>query len=328
MRARSLAAAGAMLAAVAFAQAILAQPTRDEAGLLPASCDRACLTGLVDQYLAALIAHDPKRLPLARNVKFTENGQVMEVGDGMWATATTLGRYKHYVADPQGGAVGFLGTVDESSQLAILGLRMKIENRQVTEIETLVFRNRFGPGSGKLLDGQKLKPIWDQTLRPEERSPRRKMIEIANSYFEKIEDGNGAHPAPFDAGCNRTENGLQTTNNPAAGSGGNSLSHLGCEEQLSTGMFVFDTELRDRRFLVIDEEKGVVYSHVFFDHAGNVKTWKNLKTGEVKPVGNGVLRPSAWEIHELFKIKNGRIHEIEAVLVDVPYKMRSNWERQ
>lgn len=37
------------------------------------SCDRSCMTGLVDQYLAALVKHDPAGLPLAKGVRFTEN---------------------------------------------------------------------------------------------------------------------------------------------------------------------------------------------------------------------------------------------------------------
>ena len=34
-------------------------------GPIPLNCNRACLENLVDQYLAALVAHDPKRLPLS-----------------------------------------------------------------------------------------------------------------------------------------------------------------------------------------------------------------------------------------------------------------------
>ena len=43
------------------------------------ACDRACLEGFVDKYLDAVIVHNPKLLPLARNVKFTENGVRLEV---------------------------------------------------------------------------------------------------------------------------------------------------------------------------------------------------------------------------------------------------------
>jgi hypothetical protein len=56
-------------------------------------CDRACLNGFVDEYLDAMVAHDIKLVPLARNAKFTENGQKLEWGDGLWNTmATTKAR--------------------------------------------------------------------------------------------------------------------------------------------------------------------------------------------------------------------------------------------
>ena len=322
MRSIRILAIAIAVAAFMFAVPVDAADLKPSVGLLPERCDRQCLIALVDKYLQALLVNDPALLPLSPNVKFTENGQVMKVGDGMWGTATKIGDYKHYVVDPTGGAVGFVGTVDESGQYAILGLRMKIANRQITEIETLASR-KDGPGDGDKLNLETLPPIWNETVPPEQRVSREKMAEIANSYFAKIERGNGNYPTPFDSSCNRIENGTQTTNNEKL----NPSFAGGCEEQIATGRYVFDTELRDRRFEVIDEEKGVVFAHVFFDHAGNVRTWKNLKTGEVKPVGKGVLRPSAWEINELFKIKNGRIYQIEAVLVAVPYKMRSHWEK-
>src|SRR6476620_1978359 len=54
-------------------------------------CDRACLEGLVDQYMDALVAHDPSKLSVARGRRNTENGQRLELGDGLWNTATGKG---------------------------------------------------------------------------------------------------------------------------------------------------------------------------------------------------------------------------------------------
>ena len=51
-------------------------------GPIPLNCNRARLEGVIDQYLAALTAHDPKKLPLSADVVYTENDQQMEVGDG------------------------------------------------------------------------------------------------------------------------------------------------------------------------------------------------------------------------------------------------------
>ena len=72
-------------------------------------CDRACLTGIADAYIAALVAHTPSKAPLASNVKFTEQAQVLEVGEGLWKT-TTQGptTFKIAVADPIAGQVGMI----------------------------------------------------------------------------------------------------------------------------------------------------------------------------------------------------------------------------
>src|SRR5579863_2074842 len=77
-------------------------------------CDRACLEGFVNQYFDTMIARNPYGLPLAPKVKFTENEQAIPLGEGIWGTASALGTYKLYVADPKAGQVGFLGTMREN----------------------------------------------------------------------------------------------------------------------------------------------------------------------------------------------------------------------
>jgi hypothetical protein len=97
-------------------------------------CERACLNGFVDQYLAALVAHDPSRLPLAKAVKFTENGQRLALGDGLWNTASGSGTYKLHVADVQAGQVGFFGTI--------------LENGKIRQIEAVLDQAPYGMDSG------------------------------------------------------------------------------------------------------------------------------------------------------------------------------------
>jgi hypothetical protein len=50
-------------------------------------CDRACLEGHVDAVLAAMVAHDPGRLRLARDVRYTENGVELRLGDAAPASS-------------------------------------------------------------------------------------------------------------------------------------------------------------------------------------------------------------------------------------------------
>lgn len=284
-------------------------------------CDRACLNGFVDQYLAALAAHDPARLPLAREVKFTENGQALRLGDGLWGTASGLGSYKIYADDPQAGQVLFMGVLQENGAPVILCLRLKVELRQISEIETVVARKE----AGGLARPEALveKPIFSETVPPAERSSRENMIAIANSYFSAIEKGHASY-VPFDKDCNRVESGTQTTNNPSLNPPGGSTGTfgLGCAEQIKLRAFQPDTLIRDRRFLVVDEERGLVFAAGFFDHDATLRSY-TLADG--RTVQQTRTAPWTWEIAELFKIRDGKIMRIEALVNAVPYGMKPGW---
>src|SRR5205807_1932244 len=57
-----------------------------------AVCDRMCLRTLLDQYLAAVIKHDPKAAALAVGFRQTENAINVPPGGGVWKTVTGLGK--------------------------------------------------------------------------------------------------------------------------------------------------------------------------------------------------------------------------------------------
>src|SRR5262245_30935698 len=113
-------------------------------GSIPLDCNRACLEGVVDQYLKALVAHDPKLLPLSDDVRFTENGQPLPVGDGFWKTAQGIGNYRHVFADPEFGQVAVMGTMREANTSILMSARLRIELGRITEIEAVYFK----PGGG------------------------------------------------------------------------------------------------------------------------------------------------------------------------------------
>jgi hypothetical protein len=283
-------------------------------------CDRACLNGYADQYLAALVAHDPSRLPLARQVKFTENGQELKLGDGLWGTASGIGNYNIYAVDPQAGEVMFMGTMLENGAPIILNARLKIEIRRISEIETLIARKE----AGSLARPENLvqpNPLFAETVPLAERRSRANMIAIANSYFSAIEKGHASY-VPFDKDCNRIESGVQTTNNAALSSAPGSVFGLGCEDQIKLRDFQPDTYLRDRRFLVVDEERGLVFVCGFFDHDATLRTF-TLTDGRVEHQTR--TAPWTWEFAELFKIQNGKIMRVEAIVDSAPYGMKSGW---
>jgi hypothetical protein len=136
-----LAAIGMLVVALAITSFFAsAAPSARRVDAAAGACDRACLDGFVDRYLAALLAHDPSRAPLGKHVKFTENGQILKVGDALWGTISGFGKYKFYIEDPQDGQVGFFGTIRENDVAAILAVRLKVQDQKITEIETVVPR--------------------------------------------------------------------------------------------------------------------------------------------------------------------------------------------
>lgn len=105
-----------------------------------AACDRACLKEVVEDYVAALAARDFKRLPLGDAVKYTENGRVLELGEGFWKTAGAPLAYRDYVLDPESGSAATLTALNEYDGIAQMFVRLKVAERRITEIETIVAR--------------------------------------------------------------------------------------------------------------------------------------------------------------------------------------------
>jgi hypothetical protein len=283
-------------------------------------CDRACLENFINEYINAVIAHNPALVPLSSDVKYTENGQRLEPGDGMWNTASGWGIYKLYVADPEAGQAGFIGTIKENGVSAILALRLKIEKMEISEIEAFIARS--DSEAIKLDAIAEPNPVFLETVSPSQRLSRDSLKKIANMYFTGLQrnDGKGIYPLTDD--CNRLENGHYTTNNPKRGGSFFDINGMGCREQFETGFFNFVTRIRDRRFPVVDEERGLVLTFAFFDHAGNVPT-VTLTDGITFPIG--IKQPFTWEIAELFKIEEGLIREIQAVYQEAPYGMGTGW---
>jgi hypothetical protein len=302
------------------------------AGAAPA-CDRACLTAQLDAYLAALVAHDPGRLHTSYHVKFTENGVRLPLGAAFWRTASALGSYRIVAADPETGQVGFLGTAREKGAPVVLALRLKVENKRLAEIETIVVRS---PASARAIENMGApSPLWTAEIAPKKRTPRAAMIARVNAYLDGVETADG-DSVGFADDCNRIENGKQTTNNPAMswtayaagrtapGDDSARLFSLSCREELNTGMFNFITEARDRRVPIVDEERGIAMAFFIFVHPGDVKNPVSPKYGEIKLLA-GNDRPFDTLLGEMFKIENGKIRRIEAGIYSGLYGSPTGW---
>jgi hypothetical protein len=285
-------------------------------------CDRACLYGHLDRYLEALKDKDPARLPWAPGAKTTENNVELMVGDGLWGTLTRLGDYQLKFADPANGQVGYFGAVEETGEVSPFVVRLKIEDGLITEAETLV---RRAADEARIMAPPKFehKPILEEILPEQDRLPRERLISIADGYFDTLQLNDGTLFTHFDPQCNRVENGVQTTNNPALRHIHVSLT-MGCEQQFKMGYFRYDDRLRARRYPLVDVERGLVLAAAFIDHSGRLRKYKLTNGQEAEA---GYLRPHSYYLLELFKInKDGKIRQIEAVFMSVPYHMPSPWK--
>jgi hypothetical protein len=291
------------------------------------SCDSTCLTGFVDHYLKALVAHDPSQLPTASQVKFTENTVPLKLGDALWGTMSGMGTYKLYFADPQAGEVGFEGTIRENGTPAILLLRLRVANGKITEVETLVHRNAEDAKALEKL-GQP-NPVWLQPLEASQKTPRQEMVKDANLYFEGILHSSG-DKVPFDPQCNRILDGYQDTNNPTAKGwfdmGSFRPDSMGIRENMSTGIWAYIHSIDPRRYLIVDEKMGIVFGVFMFNHPGTVK-WADVPGVGRIPMPAVTQRPSSVEMGEFFKIQAGMIRQIEGVSIALPYGSHTGWER-
>src|SRR6476660_5127045 len=83
------------------------------------NCDRACLRNFLDQYLAAVVKHDPKAAPLAVGFRQTENAINVAPGGGVWKTVTALGRMQRRYLDPVSGQAGYYGLIEEGGDVSV-----------------------------------------------------------------------------------------------------------------------------------------------------------------------------------------------------------------
>jgi len=291
----------------------------------PPACDRACLSGLLDAYLAALKAHDPSRLPLAEGVRFTENGVPLALGDGAWRTVDEIGDYRLPFIDAEDGQAGLYGVVVEDGKPAHLMVRLKVVGGRISEVETIVLRPQENNGFGQPAT-MKPRAAFYEDVPADQRLTRIQLSAVANAYFDTLQQNNGTVFAPFAADCNRIESGVQTTNNPDPPKVGRpdpaGIKKMGCEAQFRTGFFRFVTHIRDRRFLIADSQKGLIYAAAFFDHQGDLRN-ERLTNGQVVPTQYDT--PWTWQIGELFKVKDGKIHEVEALVMHAPYGLQDVW---
>ena len=304
-------------------------------------CDDFCARPLADRVLDAMIAHDPAKVQLAPDVRYTENGQPLEVGDGLWRTLTARAEHALYLTGDGDFAV-FTPTV-ETDIPGQLTLRLREKHGQVTEIEALIVRQEI-PLLGKLLGTTTLfsppqianfdATRFDKTagtlarVTPTEdkSSSTAALAQIGEDYLRALYGQPKA--IPFAERCDARINGVDSVNNPAlkpldAKTGFRPFA-ASCQGQIDGGFFAQVGRLRESRVLVADPARGIVVIANEIDHAGAADSI------EVKGVGT-IAMPEAFRTPStstqvaVISVRGGRITHIETVERPVFYGMTLGW---
>jgi len=311
--------------AFCFSLAAQAQAPGQPSAVIQVDCDRDCLIGFARGYVDALRNRDPSRVAISPDVRFTENNVEMPLGnDGLWGTVSAVWDEALEVADAETGNAAWFGIVEEHGNPAYLAARIKVEDGEITEVETVVNRlpdmpKPFGDPAAVVHD-----PAFNEILPPEERRSRQRLISVADGYFSTVELNDGDVFTQFHPECGRLENGVLTTGGRGGGvtgGAGNAAAMAeGCEPQLRLGMYRINKRIRERRYPIVDVERGVVVASGFFDHANTFDRYTLTDGREMRTV---LKWPNSISLLEAFKIRNGEIYRIEAVFTYVPYFMHS-----
>ncbi len=287
-----------------------------------ATCDRACLERQLDAVLAALTAHDAASLPLSQDFQYVENNQHLTAGEGAWRTVQGFGSYRHYFADPETGTAAVVTTVRENDEDALATLRIHVADGRLTEAEVVIIHD--AEGAQRYVRRGKPPADWFETVPEEERLSREELLETANRYYGALETNDGRGDYSFFAeDCERIEQGRPATDTAArdylTGVDSDFVTR-GCRAQFETGVFGFITRIRDRRFDVIDVERGSVFASAMLD--------MNNKYPDISLTDGKTFTLPAWfsparslMVADAFRIRDGHVQRIETLAREFPYAM-------
>jgi hypothetical protein len=288
------------------------------------ACDRLCLEGIASKYLDAMVAHDPSKAPLAPNLQYAQDNVPLKIGQALWATASARGKYIHYFADPEQGDIGFIGVVYENGVGAILIVRLKVQDGQITEAEQFLAHDPHGADLYEKMGAPD--PLWLAPIPADQRETRAALDQAAYMYYEGLQLNDGKGVYAFTPDCQRTEDAVRTTNMPHPTNYGHADNDVGdfttmnCTDQYKLGFLGFTTGCRHRRFLVTDVERGAVLASAYLDFDGTITEVK-LTDGRVWKVPPYFMTPRTNQSNEAYRVEKGSIRLIEMTMYEIPFNM-------
>jgi len=271
-------------------------------------CDRACLTGFADAYLKALAANTPGTVPLAANAKITTNGRVMPLGQAFWDGAERTVYRFDIVNDRLGDVATEAVVLNTDGSKTMYMVRLKVLGGKIAEVETIKANKGEADRLWNPDNLTELSPALQLSIREADRDSHYALIAAAESYWRAFQT-NGTpdyHPASLLPDTKRFENGVQTTGLVRDG------VYASAAAGFDQGRFI-GRNIWDRRYAVVDAERGIVLSIVRFGLKDGMKSQSTATSNDRL-------------VAEFFAVKSGKIQEIHAVLFNLPDAQPTGWE--
>ena len=212
-------------------------------GAAQEACTRTDLQSAVDRYLAAQKTASPSSLPLATPAKYIENTVESPFDKGILKSALKVD-FSRSLLDTTACETFTEVIVTDKSHPYVLGVRIKLANRKISELETLVT-----DADDWLFNADtylRYSPAENWGVIPlSSRDSRQTLIAAANAYFDVFDDNNVK--VPWGMPCNRLEGGIRT---------GRGMPDDSCNVGVPSGM-----KLTNRRFIA-DPEIGAVVGFI------------------------------------------------------------------
>ncbi len=303
-----------MKLASALALSLMASTTFAQAP----TCNNQCLSDIAKAYLRDVAKQDSTHLPWADQVRYTEDNVAMMIGDGFWGASPGIQDGGLLLPDAATGNIVWFGISTEHDQPAYHGLRLKVSNKQISEVESYIARKEM-PEVFAPTDGFKPDATFTTTVPAAARRTREQLIAIVDGYFNTKQQNSGQLFTAFSADCAQKTNGVNLTTGDTYWA---AKAVAGCEAQMKAGVYKPVDRIRARRFPVVNEDTGVVVALSLEDHATR---YLDYKIADGKTLNVQLPTPNARGHLDVFKIENGAIKRIEGISVLLPYYIHSLW---
>jgi hypothetical protein len=271
-----------------------------------ARCNRACLTGVMTDYLLALQAGNAAHLRITAPVHFTEDQTERVFGkEGIWSSHVELTDYRFDIIDVRGGVAAALVKVKVAGAPSLMALRLLTQGGRITGVESIVVHSSAEGMIFKIDAIQKLSAAMAYTPTPQQRNSREDMIAAAAHYPHGLQTGSFEKvDAPFADDAYRFENGQLMAGPGCTFFKG--CEHIKSQKIPTLSKLVFHVA-------AVDEQQGVVLIRMDFG-PGSVFDAPNRPKGQ------------SLSVFEAFKVYGGQIHAVEAFMKTKPAEQPLGWD--